>query len=238
MKKLFFTGLLFVLCFVGSTFAQVIPVEKSYEFRGVVKDENSAVIAGTSLFFTGNNKSFEVKTNQNGEFSTKLSPEKYEIKINKYISSDFIAFVEIRENALNPNNVEYMIKTNAICCGQTLDKIYPKLLSFPQPPFPPAAKAVRATGEVVVLVKIGKDGKVISASAESGHPLLKTVSEKAAKNSLFETSENNDEREARLTYVFLNDFSDEKKQNLKHYSNPYRLEIIAEPPTIDVTTSH
>jgi outer membrane biosynthesis protein TonB len=34
--------------------------------------------------------------------------------------------------------------------------MYPKLLSFPKPPYPAAARAVRATGEVVVLVKIDK----------------------------------------------------------------------------------
>jgi len=227
MRKLFFACFLFALCFVSSTFGQETLTEKLYKFKGVVKDENSAVIAGTRLSFNGNNKTYAI-TNGNGEFTTELLPGKYEITINKYISSDFVAFIEIQENGLNPNNVEFVIKTD-----ETLPKTYPKLLSLPQPRFPPAARAVRATGELIVLVKIGKDGKVMSAITESGHPLLKAASEQAAKNSIFETSETVGEREARLTFVFLDDFSDDKKQKLKHYTNLYRLEIIAQPLTVD-----
>lgn len=223
MKKLSFSWLLFVLCLVNSAYSQETSTEKLYEFKGIVKDKKSDVIAGTSLFFNGNNKTFEVKTDGNGEFATKLLPGKYEIKINKYISKDFLAFVEIRENALNPNNVEFVIKTD-----ETLVKTYPKLLIFPQPHFPPAARATRTTGEVIILVKISKDGKVISAIAESGHPLLKAVSEKAAKQSLFEISESVDEREARLTFVFI----DAGKQNIKHYSNLYRVEIVGAALTV------
>lgn len=233
MTKLSLSVLLFAVFFAGLGLSQEVSTEKLYKFKGIIKDENSAVITGTKLSFNGNNKTSAV-TDGNGEFIIELLPGKYEITINKHISSDFVAFVEIRGNALNPNNVEFIIKTNALCCGQTADKMYPKLLSFPKPPFPPAAVAVRATGEVIVLVKIGKDGKVISSAVESGHPLLKAVSEKWAKQSLFETSETPDEREVRLTYVFLHD----GKQNLKHYSNSYRTEIIADFHILDTYTSH
>ena len=222
MCKLFFAVSLFSLLLAGSGFSQEIPAKKLYKFKGVVKDENSAVIAGTKLSFGGNSKTSAI-TDGDGEFVIELEPGKYEITINKYISSDFVAFIEISENGLNPNNVVFVVKTNTPCCGQTAAKIYPKILSFPKPPFTPAGRAVRATGEVIVLIKIGKDGKVISATVESGHPLLKAVCEKWAKQSLFETSETADEREARLTYVFLHG----GKQNLKHYSNPYRTEIVA-----------
>lgn len=221
------------MCLVGSTFAQETSTEKLYEFKGVLKDENYAVIAGTRLSFNGNNKTSAI-TNGGGEFVVELLPGKYEITINKNISSDFIAFVEIGENTLNPNNVEFVVKTNELCCGQTVNNLFPKILSFPKPPFPPAGRAVRATGEVIVVVKIDKNGKVISATAESGHPLLKAASIQAARNSSYETSETAGEREAKLTYVFLHDW----KQNLKHYSNSYRTEIIAEPLTIDITASH
>jgi TonB family protein len=225
MQKLFFTFSLIVFCFVCFSFAQETSTEKLYEFKGVIKDQYSAVLAGTSLLFNGNNKKSVVISNTDGELSTKLPAGIYQITINKDIASDFVAFIEIRENAVNPNNVEFVIKTNPICCGQTIEKMYLKLLSFPKPPYPAAARAVRATGEVVVLIKINKEGKVISVKAESGHPLLRTVSEAASKQSLFEAAENIDEREAKLTYVFLGD----SEKNLKHYSNPYRVEIIAVP---------
>jgi TonB family protein len=230
MKKLFFfTSSLIVLCFVNLTFAQETSAEKLYEFKGVVKDQNSAVLAGTNLFFNGKDKRYVAPTNTDGEFTTKLSAGTYEVTINKDISSDFVAFIEIRENAINPNNVEFVIKTNPICCGQTANKMYPRILSFPKPPYPAAAKAVRATGEVVVTVKIDKEGKVTSANAESGHPLLRKAAEQWAKRAVFEVSEKTDEREAKLTFVFLSD-GDYK---LKHYTNSYRTEISYVAPAVD-----
>ena len=53
------------------------------------------------------------------------------------------------------------------------------------PPYPAAAKAVRAGGEVKVQVTIDENGNVISASAVSGHPLLRNVAESAARSSKF-----------------------------------------------------
>lgn len=223
MKNLFFAYLLLISGLVSFNFAQEKTSEKLYEFKGVVKDENASVIAGTSLFFNGNSKKFSIVSNADGEFTTKLSVGTYEVTINKDISSSFMAFIEIRENAVNPNNVEFVIKTNPLCCGQSPDKLFPKLVKFITSPYPAAARAVRATGEVIVAVKIDKAGKITSAKAENGHPLLRTAAEQAARSSLFVTSENANEREAKLTYVFL---SGDGKQNLKHYSNPYRVEMI------------
>ena len=56
---------------------------------------------------------------------------------------------------------------------------------LPKPPYPPAAIAVRAEGEVSVQVTIDESGKVISSKAMSGHPLLKREAERAAWNARF-----------------------------------------------------
>lgn len=58
-------------------------------------------------------------------------------------------------------------------------------ISLPKPPFPAAAKAVRAKGKVPVSIIISKTGKVISAKATGGHPLLRKVSEAAARKAKF-----------------------------------------------------
>ncbi len=50
-----------------------------------------------------------------------------------------------------------------------------------EPVFPPIAKAARASGEVKVEVTIDKDGKVVSARALSGHPLLRDSALAAAQ---------------------------------------------------------
>ncbi len=57
--------------------------------------------------------------------------------------------------------------------------------SLPTPPYPPAARAVRASGSVSVQVVIDENGRVISASAVSGHPLLRPAAESAARGARF-----------------------------------------------------
>jgi protein TonB len=60
-----------------------------------------------------------------------------------------------------------------------------KATSLPKPPYPPAARAVRASGAVSVQVLISESGSVISASAVSGHPLLRAAAEGAARGARF-----------------------------------------------------
>jgi TonB family protein len=60
-----------------------------------------------------------------------------------------------------------------------------KATNLVKPAYPPAAKAVRASGPVSVQVLISESGSVISASAVSGHPLLRAAAEQAARSSKF-----------------------------------------------------
>lgn len=60
-----------------------------------------------------------------------------------------------------------------------------KAVNLVKPPYPPAAKAVRASGQVQVQVTIDENGSVISASAVSGHALLRGAAEQAARSSKF-----------------------------------------------------
>lgn len=57
--------------------------------------------------------------------------------------------------------------------------------SLPKPPYPAAARAVRAAGAVNVQVLIDENGNVVSASAVSGHPLLRQAAEQAARSAKF-----------------------------------------------------
>ena len=67
----------------------------------------------------------------------------------------------------------------------TAEAINGTAIKLVQPAFPPMARAVRASGEVVVLVLIDTEGKVIAAEALSGHPLLFAASVTAARASEF-----------------------------------------------------
>ena len=57
--------------------------------------------------------------------------------------------------------------------------------SLPKPAYPPAAKAIGASGAVNVQVLIDEQGNVISATAVSGHPLLRGAAQSAAKQAKF-----------------------------------------------------
>jgi TonB family protein len=60
-----------------------------------------------------------------------------------------------------------------------------KATSLPKPQYPAAAKAVRASGAVNVEVLIDEEGNVVSASAITGHPLLRAASQQAARSAKF-----------------------------------------------------
>jgi protein TonB len=60
-----------------------------------------------------------------------------------------------------------------------------KAISKPQPAYPPIAKAARASGTVTVQIVVDESGRVISASAVSGHPLLQQAAVSAARNARF-----------------------------------------------------
>lgn len=60
-----------------------------------------------------------------------------------------------------------------------------KAISKPQPAYPPIAKAARASGPVTVQVLVDETGKVVSAHAVSGHPLLQQSAVSAARQARF-----------------------------------------------------
>ena len=60
-----------------------------------------------------------------------------------------------------------------------------KATSLPAPVYPAAALAVRAQGTVTVQIEIDENGHVISATAMSGHPLLRSSAVEAAKAASF-----------------------------------------------------
>ena len=58
-------------------------------------------------------------------------------------------------------------------------------IRLPKPPYPAPAKAVGAKGNVNIQVMIDEAGRVVSAKAVSGHPLLRQVAETAARQATF-----------------------------------------------------
>lgn len=63
-----------------------------------------------------------------------------------------------------------------------------KALSLPKPAYPPAARAVGASGAVSIQVLIDENGDIFSSEPVSGHPLLRSSARIAACGSKFSTT--------------------------------------------------
>ncbi|MEO6333818.1 MAG: TonB family protein [Pyrinomonadaceae bacterium] len=79
------------------------------------------------------------------------------------------------------------IGTNSTSRGKTISGgvLNGKANSLPQPAYPPTARAARATGAVMVQVLVDEKGEVVSATAVSGHPLLRSAAVQAARQARF-----------------------------------------------------
>lgn len=109
-----------------------------------------------------------------------------------------------------------------------------KLLSVPNAPFPPAARAVQAFGDVLVQVWINSDGTVASAEAVSGHPLLRGASKTAAKMARFESNINNELNRAVIIFRFI-EKEDGGEPCCRNY--PYVVRTVAGPANLNFTRS-
>src|SRR6476659_8874414 len=63
-----------------------------------------------------------------------------------------------------------------------------KAVSLPKPAYPAGVRAVRASGAGQVQVLIDEEGRVVSASAAGGHPLLQAAAVSAARQARFSPS--------------------------------------------------
>jgi len=68
---------------------------------------------------------------------------------------------------------------------RSLGVINGKATSLPRPVYSAAARAINAQGQVKVKIVIDENGRVVSADAVSGHPLLRNAAESAARQARF-----------------------------------------------------
>jgi hypothetical protein len=229
MKHFILLPLIVCACLAVSALGQT-PASKAHSFSGRVVDPSGLPLASANVYFAISK--WRVKTavtGWDGRFSIDLSPADYEITVNSTNSRTFKAFIHIAEEGLNPSDVTFIVDPDDACCRLADGSIYPKPISVPKPPFPPAARAVRAKGEVEVAVRVEADGKVSEVKAISGHPLLRAVSLQASRSAIFETMSG--QRDLVLTYAFLDSSTDDTKT--PRYKNLYRIEVEAPVSQID-----
>ncbi|HEX8140484.1 MAG TPA: energy transducer TonB [Pyrinomonadaceae bacterium] len=106
----------------------------------------------------------------------------------------------------------------------------PKVVAAATPFYPPIAMAARAAGVVVVEVTVGADGKVLSAAASSGHPLLQHAGVLAARRWKFEPAvDGSRARTAKLTFTFrLNEEKRPLQEITPVFMPPYKVEIVGD----------
>ena len=92
-------------------------------------------------------------------------------------------------------------------------KFYSKAKERPLSPYPPAAKAVRAKGTVIVEVLVSETGDVICARALSGHSLLRATAARSVLNWKFETIEVSGKPEKTVGTIAINFMLTEKDVN-------------------------
>ncbi|MEP6848931.1 MAG: energy transducer TonB [Acidobacteriota bacterium] len=175
--------LLSLLVFAGHAFAQQDPILGNYRIHGVVKTPTGEVIPGATFLVKRGDTTRQFSADVNGDIIFGLQPGNFQITASSIYGSEFKMFLKIVEKGVNPDDVALILDPAKYCCQDADGKPFPKPLVLPKPPYPPAARAVRARGEVVVSVKIGTDGKVIAAAADGGHALLRAAAMAAAQGS-------------------------------------------------------
>ena len=220
-----------ILIFAVSVFAQTNS-PKTHEIKGLLKTDSGEVLAGTNLYFSDGINSHTFVTDINGEFTAKIPAGNYEVTVNNLLSKKFKAFITVVDGGTNPENVEFTVKANKTQCGLNESEICPEPVSLPKPAYPPAARAVNATGEVVVFIKLDDAGNVISATVKNGHPLLRTAAKKAAEKSKFDMSDKSAKSEFYLTYVFLSPGNTVEKSS--RYKYLYRIEMIGKSLPVEI----
>jgi TonB family protein len=101
--------------------------------------------------------------------------------------------IQVGDSTVNENPIERSntnTNTNTpenLARGKTISGgiLNSKATSLPQPTYPPIAKQAHASGTVEVQVVVDEQGNVVSTHAVSGHPLLRAVSEAAAREAKF-----------------------------------------------------
>ena len=102
--------------------------------------------------------------------------------------------------------------------------------------YPAIAMSARAGGSVIIKVTINQKGEVTATKLVSGHLLLESSSQAAARRWLFAVAERDVERFVELEFIYTPAAKAEEAGVF--FMPPYKVEIISFPPTIDITNKN
>ena len=147
-------------------------------------NSNSSILNSAGSDVSINNANSETKTNTDN--SAKPSPA-VNSNIVKVTPSPKLTESPVKDSVIkDEEETEYSTPTpKNVPKTVSGGVVNGKATSLVKPTYPAAARAVRASGAVNVQVLIDENGNVISASAVSGHPLLRSSAVQAARASKF-----------------------------------------------------
>jgi TonB family protein len=205
-----------------------------YYLRGTVASETGDYIPGILLSFKRDGQTYFSSSNSQGSFEVRLTPGSYEITSPELSAGAFRGLVLIQKNALNPQDIDFVFKASDVCSARNADSNFPAIVKSAVPAYPPAARAVRASGSVFVEAVVGPAGAVTSAKALSGHPLLRAAATEAAKQFVF-AADNAGTRGVSLHFIFI---EGEGRPNTRPVLQcPNRILTISEPVIIETRDS-
>ncbi len=181
-------------------------------------------MAGANFYVKNGDAKWTFPADVDGKFNLKLPVGNHEVTVLKSNARNFRLYLTIPESGPLPSSLNLVLDPGASCCVSDAEVPYPKPTALPKPPYPPTARAVRATGEVEVELKLNTDGSVMTATAVSGHPLLRRAAENAAKQARFNTSYLGYSENVILVYVFL---TDSRSVSTPRHGNAYRIDVMA-----------
>lgn len=213
----------------------------THRIAGEVKTSDGAVIPGLSLSVEKDGKPLERNgygvgafSDINGRFTFELPAGNYKITAVGIPENRFRLFLTIADKGPIPDRLEIPIDAAAELCSS--ERLSPSIMKSTIPRYPPAARATRTVGAVSVDIKIRPDGSVSSATAISGHPLLRYASATAGREFTYEPSNEDGERTSTIQFVFMD--SEVEDKNVKRFGCTDRILVVSEPVIIDTTTSH
>jgi len=230
--RLILAPLLFL--FTISVLSQSAPQE--YSIDGVVETSTGSRLPAVSFSIEKDGRPLSVGavSDLNGIFSLSLPAGNYKITAFGIPESRFRLFLSIADNGPKPDRLFVPMEENVFCPVD--ERPNPSPIKIVTPVYPPAARAVRASGTVTVVMEIRSDGTVSSAKAISGHPLLKAASIQAARGFLFEAS---DQELRTLTIPFqFTPFWAEDRKDVKRVECPNRILVVSPPQVINTTETN
>ncbi len=110
---------------------------------------------------------------------------------------------------------------------------FPEVTNYSIPPYPPVARAVRATGVINVVIEVDRAGSVLSANAVDGHPLLRKSAEAASLKWTFSAVPGRHFLVLRFNYRLGN-----SKTDISASTGLYTIDVVPRPAIIDYSVSY